>query len=63
MRKGDKVKIYDNPLTGKGLEGEAVLIKRLGGDKLFETWQVKFPGDDLIVTRRILKKSYKILSN
>ena len=48
MKKGDRVKIYQKPLTEEDFEGEAVLVKRMLTNKWdrTENWQVKFKNDD-----------------
>ena len=60
MRKGDVVKIYQDPLTKQQPEGEAKLIKRLGygENKLpkVERWEVKFLSDGYITERTIMKE-------
>gem|GEM_PF-2599835 len=54
MKKGDVVKIYEQPLTETKFEGEAKLIsfiKYLNVD--VELWRVKFIDDGQIVSRAI----------
>ena len=48
MKKGDRVKIYQKPLTEEDFEGEAVLVKRMLINKWdrTENWQVKFKNGD-----------------
>ena len=48
MKKGDRVKIYQKPLTEEDFEGKAVLVKRMLTNKWdrTENWQVKFKNDD-----------------
>lgn len=54
---GDIVEIYEDPITQKKPEGQAILVrmKRYMPDHL-EYWQVRFPSDDPGVTVcRIIK--------
>ena len=45
-RTGDKVKIYQDPITKKKLEGEATLVQfQSANDDGLEDWLVKFPGE------------------
>ena len=55
MKKGDKVKIYEDPITEKKLEGEAVLIKQLHGPREDgqNYWKVKFLSDGFVCDRFI----------
>ena len=48
MKKGDRVKIYQKPLTEEDFEGEGVLVKRMLTNKWnrTENWQVKFKNGD-----------------
>jgi hypothetical protein len=56
MRKGQKVKIYQKPLTQEDFEGEAVLVKQLTnkqyGINHLQKWVVEFE-DGMKVERRI----------
>jgi len=47
MKKGDKVRIYQKPITEEDFEGEATLIRKDLTDKKnnLEVWWVKFKGD------------------
>mgnify|MGYP001569451399 CR=1 FL=1 len=54
MKKGDKVKIYQKPLTEEDFEGEAILIKCECKNDLIESWLVKF-SDGNKVFRHIKK--------
>ena len=57
MKKGDIVKIYEDPITKEKPEGQAKLINRISrsGNKVarFETWEVKFLSDGYITERTI----------
>jgi hypothetical protein len=48
MKKGDKVKIYHDPITKNQLEWEAKLIKKLDytESEEYEWWRVKFDDFD-----------------
>lgn len=58
MKKGDKIKIYQKPITQEDFEGEAILVKCLNPNmgkysgKILQRWDVKFP--DGIYERGIL---------
>jgi len=56
MKKGDRVKIYEDPFTCKKLEGTAKLLTRLQINKTFEVWTVLFDDDDWEMTRTIKKE-------
>ena len=59
MNKGQKVKIYQKPITKENLEGEAILIEKCLSNEINNTeiWQVKFPGEnETTVIRTILIK-------
>ena len=48
MKPGDKVKIFQKPITKEDYEGEAILVEEHRpdlGDGL-SMWVVHFPGDD-----------------
>ena len=49
MQKGMKVIIYDKWLTREGVEGSAILIRKISGDKCTggERWIVKFENGDI----------------
>lgn len=52
--KGDKVKIYNNKITGKPIfEGEAELIAFIDIDERGEFWLVKFLDDNFITHRYV----------
>lgn len=48
MKKGDKVMIYEDPITEQKPEGVATLIKELSRDTGYglSCWEVRFDGDD-----------------
>jgi hypothetical protein len=49
MKTGDIVAIYEHPLTGKGFEGKAKLLKRIREASpgcYLEYWRVKFNGPE-----------------
>ena len=54
MKPGDKVTIYEDPITQLKYEGMARLIKKISnlGNNL-ELWKVKFTEDSLETTRTI----------
>ena len=57
LKKGDRVKIYQKPLTEEDYEGEAELVKHLSdgsyGDAHIEDWLVRF--EDGIKIRRTIR--------
>ena len=54
MKRGDNVKIYEDPLTRTKLEGTAVLKHQVACDDfLLERWVVRFQGDEENVIRTI----------
>ena len=60
MKKGDVVKIYEDPGTCKKLEGEAKLLKRINPEynapeEFLDHWWVKFL-DDGFETNRLVNK-------
>ncbi len=61
MKKGDRAKIYHDPLTKSCTEGSAELIKFYKesgfckGEK-YEMWEVRFYGDDHTVVRKFSEK-------
>lgn len=61
FEKGDIVQIYLDPITRKDLEGEAELIKLLGGTYYNEFWEIKFCNDGQSAYRWI-HKNQNILS-
>ena len=60
LKKGDIVKIYEQPLTETKFEGEAKLISFIKRGNIIELWKVKFIDDDQIVTRAIKIKQREI---
>ena len=57
LKKGLKVKVYEDPLTQQKLEGEAVLIRKIAEYKNLplEIWFVRFE-DNVDVIRTIRKE-------
>ncbi len=58
LKRGQKVNIYEDPLTCKKLEGRARLLEFLGGGGVYEgrsvtRWMVKFDGDSKPYQRTI----------
>ena len=53
MKKGDIVKIYEQPLTETKYEGEAKLVSFIKRGNIIELWRVKFICDGQIVSRAI----------
>lgn len=55
MKKGQKVRIYQKPLTKEDYEGEATLIRKSHIDKIlnYEVWEVIF-SDGTIALRTII---------
>ena len=54
LKKGDVVKIYEQPLSETKFEGEAKLISFIRFLNVgVELWRVKFIDDDMIVNRAI----------
>jgi len=57
MKKGDVVKIYEQPLTKTKLEGKAKLLSFIRLSNVgVELWRVKFISDGAIVNRAIKVK-------
>ena len=55
FKKGDQVKVYENPITEENLEGEAILISLYRpdtGDGL-SMWEVRFGNEEETVLRTI----------
>ena len=55
LKKGDRVQIYENPITEEQLEGEAILVSRYRpdtGDGL-SMWEVMFDSEEETVLRTI----------
>lgn len=64
LHKGQKILIYENPITEHSSEGEATLIhlvkiSRINFDYQLETWIVRFTGEERQVFRTI-KRPYRI---
>ncbi len=47
MNKGDIVTIYQDPITCKDAEGEAILVSKIDENANSETWKVHFRGDEI----------------
>lgn len=45
MKKGDVIKIYQDPYAHKDYEGEAKLVRRVNKDPEYERWDVRFLDD------------------
>lgn len=56
MKKGDKVMIYEDPVTQLKPEGEAKLIKKIEEHHGMEYWVVNFLSDGYDVQRSIKKE-------
>jgi len=61
LKEGDKVKIYEDPLSEKEFEGIAILREKISEDTETETWHVQFLEDTLMgskksIYRRRIKK-------
>ena len=58
MKEGERVMIYEDPLTELNPEGEAILMAKVRENLWldWERWIVKFISDGFITDRRILKK-------
>jgi len=54
MKKGDRVKIYVDPLNKTNFEGMAKLLSRIQSNPLFEVWNVRF--DDKTKASRVIKR-------
>ena len=50
------VKIYHDPFSQNNLEGWALVLKITGEDNMFYTCDVRFSGEDLVFSRKILKR-------
>ena len=60
LRKGQVVKIYEDPVTMKKLEGAARLVKFISMAGLgIEMWQVRFTEDGYEATRLIKQEDDK----
>ena len=58
MKKGDKARIYKNPITREGPEGIATLQRFITGvghweGETFELWEVIFEGEEKAYPRRL----------
>lgn len=59
LKEGDVVKIYEDPITRKKLEGEAKLIDLQSRetdihlDYYLEDWNISFPNKDGVYLRKI----------
>jgi len=56
MEAGSRVKVYEDPITCKKLEGEAVLVSCWYAMVDMEQWHVKFDDDEGLYSRAINKK-------
>lgn len=45
LKKGDRVVIYDDPITKKRPEGTAHLVLQRSDDRELQRWVVRFEGD------------------
>lgn len=61
MNAGDKVAIYEDPITCRKFEGEAVLIKRLSLGPDSERWRVRFEGEEETYERWVAKETVESL--
>jgi len=55
---GMTVKVYEDPITCKKLEGEAILESFWGAQGNTEQWHVKFEDDDGSYSRTINKENH-----
>lgn len=60
MNKGDRVRVYFDPLTEREFEDEVRLVERVGEVGFWEgrvvaRWKVKFIGESKIYERNILE--------
>lgn len=55
LKQGDKVMVYQDPITQQNPEGEAVLLQKEIDDLAdgLEYWQVSFEGDEGVYARVI----------
>lgn len=66
MRKGEKIKIYCDPISEKIFEGTATLISKIislgkHDGRSYEMWDVMFAGENHTHQRKILEpKSLKV---
>jgi len=58
MKVGDKVTIYEDPITCKKQEGIAKLVRHVKSDPALgtELWYVRFPSDPTVEYQRWIKK-------
>ena len=60
MKSGDEVTIFQDPLTSKVVEGQAIVVKKVGTSGELERWAVRFCGEDSdgkVYNRFILPKA------
>jgi len=57
LKKGDKVKVYQRPITKEKLEGIATLVTKCFSNEMSNTevWNVRFENDKETVARTINK--------
>ncbi len=55
LKKGQKVTVYQDPVTCEKKEGLATLVKKEREDDLCETWQVRFNSERNAYARQINK--------
>ncbi len=67
LRAGQHVQIFEDPITMRKFEGEAVLVKRRGDnsetpgtESFLERWKVRFVSDDYITERDIAPRGASI---
>lgn len=56
MKKGQKVKVYQKPLSKEDFEGEATLLRKMESnrdDDVLQNWEVRFESDGFICERLI----------
>lgn len=56
MKKGQKVKVYQKPLSKEDFEGEAILLRKMESnrdDDVLQNWEVRFESDGFICERLI----------
>ena len=56
MKPGDKIEIYEDPITQNRLEGIATLIKKVASQPNLETWVVRFRGERETFIRQIRRE-------
>ncbi len=58
MKKGDRVKVYSDPLTREYIEGEATLVICVNENachwdgEIYQVWEVKFDGCPQLYSRK-----------